>query len=152
MRSAKYWLTLGVVCFAAGTLVASGWEEPILFTNKTAIADGKAILSAMLSPEIQSKTNIQALIGSQVVFFSHAGPAGTNCVLAVQTNVFLVVEFKPPYQWPANVIGHPPAAHVYPSYLFHSSEVLGTLKSVDLEKRIITIVAKQEDWRVRELW
>ena len=153
MWSAKSTLTFGAVFLAAFTLAASGWDQPTLFTNKVAIANGQKVLAAILAADSQSKSNIQALIGSQVVFFTHAGPWGaTNCVLRIQSNTVLAVEFSPPYKWPPDTPGHPRAAHVYPSYLFYSSEVLGTLKSVDLEKRVVRIVAKQEDWKVRELW
>jgi hypothetical protein len=152
MCSAKFRLAFGAVFLTTFTLAASRWEQPILFTNKLAIANGQKVLAAILAADSQSKSNIQALIGSQVVFFAHAGPGGTNCVLSIQSNVTLVVEFSPPYQWPQNVAGYPPVPHEYPSSIYYSSEVLGTLKSVDLERRVVAIAAKQEDWKVRELW
>ena len=155
MCAAKFRLTFVVVFTAAYTLAASGWE-PILFTNKVAISNGRKVISAILAADSQSKSNLQTLIGSQVVFATHAGPAGTtNCVLTLQSNIVLMVEYSPPYKWGderEHIRDLGPIVHRYPSSAFYSSEVLGTLKSVDVEKRIVTIVARQENWRVREMW
>jgi hypothetical protein len=151
MRFVKYQLTLAVVLFATYKLAAQEWKEPILFTNQTAIANGHIVLSSMFADGAQTKTNIQALIGSQVVFYTHGGSKGTNCVLTLQSNTVLVVEFNPPYKYPGMNIfwGH---GNTYPSDEFYSTEILGTLKSVDVEKRVINIVARQEDWKIREMW
>ena len=155
MRFVKYQLTFAVVFFAAYKLAAQewhDWKEPILFTNQTAaIANGHTVLSAMLADGAHTKTNIQALIGSQVVFYTHRGPKGTNCVLTLKSNTVLVVKFNPPYKYPdMNIFwGH---GNTYPSDEFYSTEILGTLRSVDVEKRVINIVAKQEDWKIREMW
>jgi hypothetical protein len=135
------------MAFAAYVAPVYGWDEPVLCTNKIAIANGKEIFLAMCSTNTQSKTNIQAVIGSQVVFMGiGAESPGTNLFLTVQSNIVLVVEFNPPYLiangWPMTVQVVKPLDTFY----FHSKvEALGTLKSVDLEKRAIKIVAKQED-------
>jgi hypothetical protein len=77
------------------------------------------------------------LIGSQVVFVGSAASPGGNANLMVWTNVVLEVEIRP-------------ERDVRPHSAFWHAEVLGTLKSVDFEKRVIHIQAKPEDWRVRE--
>jgi hypothetical protein len=119
-------------------------------TNKVAVANGQKTFQALLVADGQSKTNIQALIGSQVVFYPTRGPKGTNdCVLTLPERVFLLVEFSPPYQWDKRL--WEPGSK-YPSDMFYSTAILGTLKSVDFEKRVITIVAKQQDWIVTGLW
>ena len=154
MRFVIHQFILASALFAACQVAAqdfSVWREPILFTNQTAIANGKAVLSAVYADAAQSKTNIQALIGSQVVFYTHRGPTGTNCVLTLRSNFVVFVEFNPPYKYPGMNIfwGH---GNTYPCDEFYSTEILGTLKSIDMEKRIVTVVARQEDWKVREMW
>jgi hypothetical protein len=111
---------------------------PIFFTNQTAIANARTVLAAVRSGDLQSRTNVQALIGSQVVFAGGAAPPGGNADLLVSSNLVLKVQISP-------------ARDVRPHSVFWVAEVLGTLKSVDFEKRTIHIVAKPKDWRPREL-
>ena len=113
--------------------------SPYYFTNQTAISNGSTVLSAVRSRDTQSKASIQALIGSQVVFVGGAAPPGGNANLIVASNVVLEVEIRP-------------LRDVRPRAVAWSAEVLGTLKSVDFEKRVIHIRARPEDWRVRDTY
>ena len=121
------------------TITAHGADywTPLFFTNQTAVANGSTVLSAVRSGDTQSKASVQALIGSQVVFVGGAAPPGGNANLMVASNIVLEVEIRP-------------ARDVRPHAVVWSAEVIGTLKSVDFEKRVIHIRAKPEDWRVRE--
>jgi len=124
-----------------GTAIAASADEslpPIFFTNQTAIANARVVLSAVRAGDSQSKTNVQALIGSQVVFAGGAAPPGGNANLMVSSNVVLEVQIRP-------------ARDVRPHSVFWVAEVSGTLKGVDFKKRVIHIIAKPEDWRAREL-
>jgi len=125
--------------FLVGIAMAAFADDslpPIFFTNQTAVANARAVLSAVRVGDSQSKTNVQALIGSQVVFAGGAAPPGGSANLMVSSNVVLEVEISP-------------SRGVRPRAISWDAEVLGTLKSVDFEKRVIKIRAKPEDWRVR---
>jgi hypothetical protein len=119
------------------TAHATDSGSPVFFTNKTAIVNGSTVLAAVRSGATQSKASIQVLIGSQVVFVGGAAPPGGNANLMVASNVVLEVEIRP-------------VRDVRPHSVAWSAEVLGTLKSVDFERRVIHIRAKPEDWRVRD--
>ena len=136
MRASLFQSVLASVLFVVTAHAADTWS-PVFFTNKTAIANGSTVLAAVRSGDTQSKASIQALIGSQVIFVGGAAPPGGNANLMVASNVVLEVEIRP-------------ARDVRPHAVVWSAEVLGTLKSVDFEKRVIHIRAKPEDWRVRE--
>jgi len=120
------------------TNAGDGWP-PVFFTNTTAIANGSTVLAAVRSGDTQSKASVQALIGSQVVFVGGAAPPGGTANLIVASNVVLEVEIRP-------------VQDVRPHSATWSAEVLGTLNSVDFEKRVIHIRAKPEDWRVRDTY
>ena len=132
---------VAVAAFLIGFATAASADDslpPIFFTNQTAIANARAVLAAVRSGDLQSKTNVQALIGSQVVFAGGAALPGGNADLLVSSNVVLKVQIRP-------------SRDVRPHSVFWVAEVSGTLKSVDFEKRTIHIVAKPENWRPREL-
>ena len=138
MRASLFHSVLAAVVFVIIARAADSWS-PAFFTNKTAIANGSIVLAAVRSGDTQSKASVQALIGSQVVFVGGAAPPGGNANLMVASNVVLEVEIRP-------------ARDVRPHSVAWSAEVLGTLKSVDFEKRVIHIRAKPEDWRVRDTY
>ena len=153
MSVARFKITLSIAILVAYAVTThAGWAEPVLFTNQIAITNGQKIFSSVLIGDSQSKSNIQALVGSPVVFYGGQGPKGTNCLLTLQSNVVLMVEFDPPYVFPQRPAGQGPASHEYPSSFAYSCEVMGTFKDADCKNRIITITAKQNDLRVRELW
>jgi hypothetical protein len=114
-------------------------RAPTFFTNQTAIANGDKVWSAVVSGDNQAKTNIQALVGSQVVFVGEAQRVG-SANLVVGSNVVVEVELKP---W-RDVYRNEPHARV------NYSEVSGTLKNVDFDKRVITIKAKPNEWKNTE--
>jgi hypothetical protein len=123
--------------FFAITAHAVDYWRPIYFTDKTVIANGSNVLSAVYSSDKQSRARVQALIGSQVAFYGGTAPPGANANLIVGTNIVLDVEIRP-------------FRDVRPHSVCWGADVMGTLKSVDFEKRVIHIRAKPEDWRVRE--
>jgi hypothetical protein len=124
---------------AAEDIRPPSWP-PSFFTNQLAISNGRAVLAAVISGDTQSKTNVQALIGSQVVFegTGSASPGtmspGTNANLMVWSNVVLQVDIRPPRD---------DGSH---GAFAWSVKVLGRLKGVDFQKRVIHIEAKPEDW------
>jgi len=136
VRTDPFWFIFAVtlLCFSAA---AQDFLSPIYFTNHSAISNGRSVLTAMISEDAQRKTNVQALIGSQVVFVGGTAPPGGSANLMVWTNVLLEVQIRP-------------ARDVRPHSVVWTSEVLGTLESVDFQKRVIHIQAKPEDWIVRE--
>jgi hypothetical protein len=138
MRPFIFQSVFAAVLFVITAHAADSWS-PIFFTNKTAIANGSTILAAVRSGDTQSKASVQVLIGSQVVFVGGAAPPGGNANLMVASNVVLEVDIRP-------------SRDVRPHSVAWSAEVLGTLKSVDFEKRVIHIRAKPEDWRVRDTY
>jgi hypothetical protein len=156
MRVMKRQLTLKAALLCACTLAAYAWEEPVLFTNKVAIAKGRDVFEATLRADTQSKSNNQALIGSEVVFVGHKRAADTNCfALNLQSNVVLVVEFNPPYRLPPlpghedrGVKGAP--RWQWDRWYWTTAEVMGTIKIVDLEKQFVVITAKQESVKFRD--
>jgi hypothetical protein len=131
---------LAVAAFLIGFATAAFADDslpPIFFTNGTAIANARTVLAAVRSGDLQSRTNAQALIGSQVVFAGGAAPPGGNADLVVSSNIVLKVQIRP-------------ERDVRPHSVFWVAEVLGTLRSIDFNKRTIQIVAKPQNWRVRE--
>lgn len=138
MRASLFQPVVVSVLFVITAHAADSWS-PVFFTNKTAIANGSTILAAVRSGDTQSKVSVQALIGSQIVFVGGAAPPGGNANLMVASNVVLEIEIRP-------------ARDVRPHSVAWSAEVLGTLQSVDFEKRVIHIRAKPEDWRVRDTY
>ena len=135
MHLLKFQSVIAAMFFAI-TAHAADYLKPLFFTNETAIGNGSAVLSAVLSGDTQGKASIRSLLGSQVVFVGSAASGG-NANLMVASNVVLDVEIRP-------------SRDVRPQAVTWSAEVLGTLKSADFKKRVIHIRAKPEDWRVRE--
>jgi hypothetical protein len=135
MRSARLQLIIAAVFFAFAAQAADFWP-PRSFTNETAIVNGHTVWLAVLSGDAQSKTNVQKLVGSQVGFAGYALQFG-SANLWVNSNIVVEVEIRPPQDVYRNV------SHARQI----SVEVLGILKSVDFEKRVIYIQAKPEGWR-----
>jgi hypothetical protein len=108
-------------------------HKPIFFTNKTAIANGRVILSAVRSSDTRSKPRIQALIGSEVVFVGEGDSSQGNFDLRVRNGALIEVEMLPTRDARQNCCSW-------------TAEVLGTLKSVDFEKHVIQIQTKPEHW------
>jgi len=108
---------------------------PFFSTNRTAITNGWKVLDAVLSGDSMSKNNIRAMYGSQVVFAGDGPRPEGRADLVLLSNVVLEVEISPGQLGKQNCFSW-------------SAEVLGTLKSVDFDKRVIRIVAKPEDWRL----
>jgi hypothetical protein len=122
--------------FASAAQAADFWQ-PRGSTNETAIANGRTVWLAVLSSDAQSKTNIQKLVGSQVGFAGYALQFG-SANLWINSNVVVEVEIRPAQDVYRNV------SHARQIF----GEVLGILKGVDFEKRVIRIQAKPEDWRI----
>jgi hypothetical protein len=138
-------LTIGAVLLVAGAVTACAWEEPILITNRTAITNGQKVVEAILSVDTQKSPDVKSLVGSEVAFVAHRGHWDRmKCMLNLQSNVVLVVEFDPPYP------PSPDARVSIPWFFWITVEVSGKVKSIDLPKRTVTIIAKLEDVRVRE--
>ena len=139
-------MRLGVLqLFSVAMLVslssaAEDIRPPSFFTNQLAISNGRAVLAAMISGDTQSKTNVQALIGSQVIFegtgsaLPGATSPGTNANLMVWSNVVLQVDLRPLQE-----------VRLHNAFSW-SAKVLGTLKGVNFQERVIYIEAKPEDW------
>jgi hypothetical protein len=138
MRSARFQLIITAMFFAIAAQAADFWL-PRGFTNETPIVNGRTVWLAVLSGDAQSQTNIQKLVGSQVGFagYAYALQFG-NANLWVNSNIVVEVEIRPPQDVNRNVYH---ARQI-------SAEVLGILKSVDFEKRVIHIQAKPEDWKI----
>jgi hypothetical protein len=125
-------LTAALLSSSGATCRASGPVAPICFTNEVAaFTNGQAVLAALKSGDAQSKKLIKALIGSRVLF---AGSERAND-LNLGGNIFLVVD------------GSRPPREGRPHARTWADEVVGVLKSVDFEKRLIHIEARPEDWK-----
>ena len=113
--------------------------HPTRFVSFDAVTNGNTVLAAVRSADAQSKMSVRALIGSQVVFYGYPPDGrvyeGTIADLMISSNVVLEVEIRP-------------FRDVSPHAIAWDAKVLGTLKSIDFEKRVIRIRARPEDWRV----
>jgi len=135
MRIARLQAIIAAVFFAFAAQAADFWR-PRSFTNETAIVNGRTVWLAALSGDVQSETNIQKLVGSQVGFAGYALQFG-RASLMVNSNIVVEVEIRPPQDVYRNV------SHARQIFI----EVVGALQRVDFEKRVIYIQAKPEDWR-----
>lgn len=115
-----------------GITTAYAYPPPFdYFTNNvTAISNGQIVVSALLAGD---SGRVQAFIGSEVVFIGYAPWSGGGTNITVESNIVLNVELQPS----ANVTSHGSG---------NPAEVLGTLKSVDFQKRVIYIRAKPKDY------
>jgi hypothetical protein len=112
--------------------LASGPFSPLHFTKEgVAFTNGLLVLSALKIGDTQSKSQVQALIGSRVWFHFVSGDKPDMEV--VGDNIFLAIEVSPPRELPRG-------DHAY------SGEVVGTLKAVDFEKHVIHIKIRPEGW------
>jgi hypothetical protein len=126
-------LTLATVTAGA----ADSWKTHY-FTNEIATANSRAVLFA-LSGDANSKTDVKALIGSEVTFCGDALYQGGGTNITLESNIILNVELQPPHL-KYHFIGVHGAVD-------SGVEVLGTLKSIDFEKRVIYIRASPKDYR-----
>ncbi|HEV2329747.1 MAG TPA: hypothetical protein VGY56_13275 [Verrucomicrobiae bacterium] len=132
------------------TVTLSGYSQQIpaaagrnlatyFFTNETVVANSRTVLLAVYSGSGHSRAEVQTLIGSQVAYGGYAALAaeagGHPASLMLSGNVVLNVDIQPPKDV------RPQAATWY-------AQVMGTLKRVDFQKRIIYIQAKPENWRL----
>lgn len=104
------------------------------FTNATVIANSRQIFRAIQAGGAKGKADVQALIGSPVAFIGEARYIGGGTNIMVRSNIVLNVELQP-----SRFVGVHGA--------FSEVEVMGKLKRVDFEKRVIYILAKPEDYR-----
>ncbi|HEV2318732.1 MAG TPA: hypothetical protein VGV18_03215 [Verrucomicrobiae bacterium] len=132
------------------TVVLSGYSQQIpaaaerslktwVFTNETVVANSRTVLLSVHSGSSHSRAEVQTLIGSQVAYCGYAALAaqagGHPASLMLSSNVVLNVDIQP-------------LKDVRPQAATWCAEVMGTLKRVDFQKRIIYIQAKPEDWRL----
>jgi hypothetical protein len=110
---------------------------PRFFWRGPEAKNGQLVLAAIRSGDAQSKTNVQALIGSQVVFVGEGVPRNgfwsdfeINDHIDVKVDV---VPFEKVHPGPCGEYG---------------VEVKGELESVDFGKRIICVKVKPENWKV----
>jgi hypothetical protein len=126
---------LVLVAMATSVLGADANQTPFFLSGEgVAITNANRVLSAILAGDPQSKTNVQALIGAQVVFVGGNAPPGYNANLLVWSNVTVEVELRP-------------RKNVLPRSVGWDAEVLGTLTGVDFKRRVIYVRAKPENWR-----
>ena len=125
-------LTAALILSNATICRASSPVAPICFTNEVAaFTNGQAVLAGLKSGDAQSKKVIQGLVGSRVLFDGLESGNG----LKLGENIFLEVEgSSPPRE------GRPHARN-------WADEIVGVLKSVDFEKRVIHIKARPEGWK-----
>ncbi|MGD0410894.1 MAG: hypothetical protein ABSC18_04265 [Verrucomicrobiota bacterium] len=111
-------------------------KGPICFTNElAAFTNGQTLYTALKSRDPESKKQIQALIDSRVLFDGWAGLG--NADLHLGDDISLEVEVSPPRE-------------VRPHARNWEAETVGVLKSVDIEKRVIRIEIRPEDWKAYE--
>jgi hypothetical protein len=132
MRSALF------IIFALGSAMLGCSLRPLTRTDHAAaIHNGQVALSAIQSNGQPGHHAVESLIGSPVAFFGGAAPPGGNANLIVSNDVTVDVELRP-YR------------DVRPQAVSWDAWVVGRLKSVDFQKRIIYIRAHPDDWLVRD--
>jgi hypothetical protein len=133
-------LILGLT-FAIGVPIAPAqvWFPYAFATNATAITNGRAVVDALLVGDSQSKSNVHALIGSSVIFagWQLDGWSPTNVPLSLGSNIVVKVEVPAPDEFG-------PGCNAW------SAMVEGTLKSVDLQNRVIYVRSRPRGLNV--LW
>jgi hypothetical protein len=129
-------------------VIAGTWDEPTLLgglTNRTAIPNGQKVFTALCQADAASKSNVMALVGSEVAFRAWPVSGGTNdCVLNLRSNIVLKVVFDPPYRFtppPKNLASD---LQDCPCTFWSFFDVSGRLESIDWDKRTVSIVSKQE--------
>jgi hypothetical protein len=146
IKTIQMLFTVIFLAFATQVTVADITYTPY-YTNATVVANSRQIIEAIASGDTNRIAGAKALIGSQVAYYGVADfvGGGTNIniyqFISKDSNhvddhlhMRLYVELKP---W------HDFRTHGAFSFV----EVLGTLESVDFEKRIIYIQAKPENYR-----
>jgi hypothetical protein len=102
---------------------------------------GEALRTAeQLLALVENRAGPEALgpfIGREVVFVGGCAPPGGNADLMVADGVRLAVVIKP-------------AQDVRPQSVTWEACVLGIVRHIDREKKVITIEARPEDWRVAD--
>ena len=133
-------LSILAVAFFVLAGISSRAEDrraPIYFTNElVAFTNGLKVLTAVKVADAKGKERVESLIGSRVLFRGNnsEAPHGTNADLNLGNGVLLIVELNPHLN-----IRLPGRMWV--------AEVVGVLKSVDFEHRIVHIKALPEEWK-----
>jgi hypothetical protein len=112
-------------------------RAPICFTNElVAFTNGLAVTTAFKTAEAISQAHVDSLIGSRVLFDGNSwdAPRGTNADLNLGGGLLLCVELEPQHD-------------VRPHGGLWRAEVVGVLRSIDFEKRVIHVKARPEDWK-----
>jgi hypothetical protein len=120
--------------FSSGAICrASDAVAPICFTNElAAFTNGQAVVAALKRGDEPGRKQLRALIGSRVLFDGSAGSG--NADLKIGKDILLEVEVSPPRE-------------VRPHARNWLAEVVGVLTGVDVEKRVIHIKARPEEWK-----
>ncbi|HEY3931336.1 MAG TPA: hypothetical protein VGM58_03095 [Verrucomicrobiae bacterium] len=123
-------------------------NPPRYFWKGNAAINGQTVLLGIRSGDEQSRTNVQRLIGSTVVFVGDSDESRKGVFSDLQTH--RVDDLQPHDKDIKIEVDIIPFRDVHPGMCGSwVAEVRGTLESVDFEKRIIRITAKPEDWKVR---
>ena len=140
----RYWMYIvffgAMLAMTSATSFAVEQPEPIFFLLETnAVVSARLVLAAVRDGDTQTRTNIQSLIGHNVVFIGGTAPRGTNADLTLGDDIILKVEIRP-------------FRDVRPQSVMWESEVFGRLDSVDFSNRVIRITTSSENWKVRQTW
>jgi hypothetical protein len=105
--------------------------------HSKAIENGTRLLQ-LLSAD-GGPDDLQAYVGRQVAFLGGGAPPGGTADLLIGDDVRLEVTIKP-------------LQDVCPMAVMWEACVLGTVRRIVREKKVISIEAKPEDWVVVETW
>lgn len=125
-----------VLALAETTAQAEDHRKPICFTNElAAFTNGSTVLTAITTSNYLAKARIESLIGSRVLFDGdNSKVPSTNADLNLGKGVILRVELNP-------------QRDILPKGPMWRAEVVGILRSVDFERRVIHITARPEEWQ-----
>lgn len=119
---------------------------PLYFWKGSAASNGLTVILAIRSPSPESRTKVQALIGSTVAFVGDSYGAREGIFSDLETHR---ESDSQPHDNTIEV-DMIPFTDVHPTECgMWTAEVLGTLRSVDFQKRVIRIKARPEKWKVR---
>lgn len=132
-------LSSWVAAFLAigGACIQAAERKPMCFTNElAAFTNGQTVLRAINLGNAQDKIQAQALAGTRVLFTgsSWEAPRGTKADLNLGNGILLKVELTT-------------ERNVRPHGAMWRAEVVGVLKDVDFEKRIVTVRTRPEEWQ-----
>jgi|GEM_PF-4985572 len=137
MRIKTYLILVGAIFLTGVTPTANAADIWVthFFTNATVVANSRLLFSAIQAGDAKGRVDVKALLGLPVAFVGEARYSGGGTNIIVRSNIVLNVELQP-----IRFVGVPGA--------FSKVEVMGKLKGVDFEKRVIFILAKPADYRV----